>query len=322
MAAGLLIAIGVWQLARRGPSNAPDQASGLTGGLAAHDADGTSSSDAARTTAQTDASRENALADKAKPEKADGASTRAREQIALDRLPFDTGPSADQSPTSPGTPPSLAGQSPIAVAAAAKPWADAEIVAWVDDRFNQLWQREQVQPSQFLADEALARRVAQILAGDQQALSSPSPRELTDRLLQSGTFAEHWADRIVAYWLRGTAAANANDKDGAALRANLAQQIVARKPWNEVVASLIGSQPDSSEAAFLSTLAGGNNHRLASRVGSVVLDEALGCARCHDASDNGRVISTDQDEYWSLVAIFTGLDSQTAPGNNRRRLVD
>ena len=240
------------------------------------------------------------------------AESRAIEAIELEKLPFNIDPSE---PTIAVEPVTVAAQ-PI------KAWNEQEIIAWVDARFDELWSKHNVKPDLSLDEAELQSRMARILTGDRLAMASAAPQELTEKLLRSASFAEHWADQIVGYWLRGTPAANKQDKQGAALRAAIAQQLVARKPWNEIVAGLIASSPDKPEAVFLAALAGANNHRLAGRIGSAVLDEALACARCHDASEDGRVISTDQDEYWSLIAILNGLDVQASAATPGRVLVD
>lgn len=235
---------------------------------------------------------------------ANGQSTAApappREDLSLENLPFNVNE----------TQPAFTSETTSVVAQqSVKPWSDEEVVAWLDERFSTLWARKQVQLEGRLAANEEAARVSMVLTGGTLPPSEAPPRELADKLLRSASFAEHWADRVVTYWLRGTPAADKDNEAGVALRSAIAQQIVARKPWNEIVAGLIDSQPDEPESAFLTLLAGGGNHRLAGRIGSVVLDEALACARCHDASDNGRLISTDQDEYWSLVAIFSGIET-------------
>jgi len=241
-----------------------------------------------------------------------GPSTVEREDIDLNKLPFD--PNTSQSNEVPRVV-ALANQ-------AASPWADQAIVAWIDGQFADLWNKQRIEPPKPVSDEELATRLAQVLTGQAQAARNAPPVELAPRMLRSVAFAEHWADRTVEILLRDTPVAKSTDPTGMALRAALAQQIVARKPWNEILGQWIGSEPGRPEAAFLTSLAGASNHRLASRVGSVVLDEALLCARCHDASDNGRVISMEQDHYWSLVGMFKGLENQPAKPDSQSTFVD
>ncbi|MCC6508850.1 MAG: DUF1549 domain-containing protein, partial [Pirellulaceae bacterium] len=223
------------------------------------------------------------------------------EELSLENLPFNAQPK--QLEVTPDVP------KPTRVAVRL---SDAEVAAAVDAQFEKLWQSQQLDVKPSVAREEVLVRMSAVLV-DQPASETIEPTAaVAEKLVRTATFAEHWADRIAEYWLRGTSAADRQDAAGQALRSYLAQQIVARRPWNEVVADLINSPPDQPSSAFLASLAGGDNHRLAGRVGSALLDEALACARCHDASDNGRVISMDQDEYWSLVALFTGVDGQAA----------
>lgn len=241
-------------------------------------------------------------------------STTAKE-LPLDNLPFDS----NRKQSHPST------EKSASAVASVERWSDDQVVSWIDKSFEKLWTEQGLSLTRGAAKDDIASRVSLILTGAPATTTPDSPRELASRLLKSATFAEHWADRIVTHWLRGTAAGHVQDQAGAALRSFLAQEIVARKSWNQVLASLINSSPDQPQATFLASLAGGDNHRLAGRIGSVVLDEALACARCHDASENGRVISTDQDEYWSLVAILTGVEgraSQPGSGQATRVLVD
>ncbi len=205
------------------------------------------------------------------------------------------------------------------------PWSDDRIIEFVNDKFDALWMSNNVSKPQLVSPPQLMERVSNVLVGQTGPVNESTARELSTRLLSTGAFAEAWADKVVSYWMRGTPAENRSDAGGAALRMNIAQQIVARRPWNEILAGLINSDSDSPSSAFLATLSGGDNHRLVSRISSSLLDESLACARCHDASENGRVISMDQDDYWSLVGIFSGIDGKTIKhedGRVERVLVD
>lgn len=236
-------------------------------------------------------------------------------QLANDPLPFS--PDAAL--------PELDSRPPAAAPVAALD--EPAIVRAIDERFAKLWENEGISVADPLDKEQWIAQVALRLSGASHSPASfDSPQQLSQKLVGTATFAESFADRIASYWLKGTAEADPKHPAGKQLRSYLAQQIVAKKPWNEVLASLISSSPDQPQAVWLASLAGGGNHRLAGRIGSLMLDEALACARCHDASDNGRVVSMDQDDYWSIVAIFYGIDgkaskpSETSP--TVRQLVD
>lgn len=200
------------------------------------------------------------------------------------------------------------------------------IVNWIDERFAKLWESQGLQSSGQVDKERWLALVASRLSGTESSISSDSPRVLSEKLVRSVSFAEQFANLTVDYWLKGTAEADPQHSAGKGLRSYLANQIVSKKPWNEVLSSLIGSTPEEPQSVLLASLAGGGNDRLVSRIGSVMLDEALACARCHDASDNGRIVSMDQDDYWSLVAIFYGIDGKTLKAEQGaapvRRLVD
>ena len=240
-------------------------------------------------------------------------------------LPFDR-MANDPLPFSPEAPlPELASRPPAAAPVAAL--AEPAIVRAIDERFAKLWESQGISVADPLDKDQWITQVALRLSGATHSPASfDSPQELSQKLVSTATFAESFADRIASYWLKGTAEADPKHPAGKQLRSYLAQQIVAKKPWNEVLSSLINNSPDQPQAVWLAALAGGGNHRLAARIGSLMLDEALACARCHDASDNGRVVSMDQDDYWSLVAIFYGIDGKASKPNESsptvRQLVD
>ncbi len=235
-------------------------------------------------------------------------------ELPLDQLPFTIEPSASE----------LASRPPAA--APVEPMSEKAIIGWLDDRFARLWEGQGIADTSSVGKDRWLSLVSLRLAGASLPSATESPEELSGKLVRTATFAEYFADRIVGFWLKGTPEADAKHPAGKQLRSYVAQQIVARKPWNEVLASLINSRPDQPQSVWLASLAGGDNHRLAGRIGSVMLDEALACARCHDASDNGRVVSMDQDDYWSLVAIFKGVDGKVIKPNEAalamRQLVD
>lgn len=324
MAAALLLALTAWQFL---PLNWPDQDLAQQGTNtsasqpALHDSV-TAATANANANANASASADRSLAGapaRSTPAQPNSHSVdRPRESVDLNKLPFDS--NGPQTLILPG----LAAISAPPV----EPWSDAEVIAWIDGRFEELWEGQGIEPIKTVSSEVLQSRLAWVLTGTANPEPAKSAREAAGQLLKSSRFAEHWADRAVDYWLRGLAnsqtpgANKSQEAARAALRSSVAQQIVAGNPWNGVLAELIGSPAEKPEAAFLSSLAGSGNHRLVNRIGSVVLNESLACARCHDASENGRVISTDQDQYWSLVAMLAGIDVKSDDADGRRQLVD
>ena len=279
LAAGLMLAIALWQY---WPGAA--KSDGVIGGSEIAKSDPPVTSDANPVKPEVIAPQV-ATAPKAK-------------ELSLEQLPF-----------SPDVPvPELASRPPAAAPVAAM--EDKEIVRWLDERFTKLWDNQGIAAAPAVDNDQWMAQTAKRLVGATQSPSAQSPQELSEKLVRTVAFAESFADRIAGYWLKGTAEADPKHPAGQALRGYLAQQIVAKKPWNEVLSALVDSRPDEPQAVWLASLAGGGNHRLAGRLGSALLDEALACARCHDASDNGRVVSMDQDDYWSLVAIFSGIDGK------------
>ncbi len=292
LAAGLMLAFALWKLWPDG--SAPDAAQ-----LQANRAPSTEKADAGNEPKPT--APQVAVVPKAK-------------ELPLDQLPFATDTNL----------PELAHRPPAAAPVAAM--QDAEIVQWIDERFARLWESQGIRDASALDKDRWLLEVANRLSGRSDVpATAESPQALSQELVRTATFAELFADRIATVWLKGSGEATENAA-GSQLRRYLAEQIVAKKPWNEVLSSLVSSAPDQPQAVWLAAFAGGGNHRLAGRIGSIMLDEALACARCHDASDNGRIVSMDQDDYWSLVAIFSGIDGRVTKADEaptpRRQLVD
>ncbi len=209
------------------------------------------------------------------------------------------------------------------VAAPVAAMDDDEVVRWIDERFVKLWESKGLNTIAKLDNEEWLAQIANRLGGT-TPVADQAPRELAEKIVRTAGFAENIADRIAGYWLQGTPEGDAKHPARRQLSSFVAQQIVARKPWNEVLSAIVSSQPDAPQSVWLTSLAGNENHRLAARVGSLMLDESLACARCHDASENGRIVSMDQDDYWSLVAMFSGVSIQQTKteGAVSRKLVD
>lgn len=191
----------------------------------------------------------------------------------------------------------------------ADPLSDEEIVAAIDQRFSDLWKVTNAAGpgDQSISDELLVERLSLRLTGKDRNQAIINPKELASRLVRSALFAEHLADQSISFWLKGTSVLDPKSPRIAGLRNSLAQQIVARKPWSQVVADLIGSQPTAPQSTFLVSMAG-DSHQLVSRVGANLLDEAVGCAKCHDSNESSLAIASRQDQYWSLVGVFSGIE--------------
>jgi hypothetical protein len=89
----------------------------------------------------------------------------------------------------------------------------------------------------------------------------------------------------------------------------------SEKQWNVVVAELIGGELNENSLAnqFLSLLAGGENHRLVECIGKNFLNQQIACMRCHKRPDSDNLPENQQSAYWSLVALFKGIETQ-GPG--------
>ncbi len=323
IAAGLLLCFGLWQVfdtrdsaqnaaiadQTKTPNAAPLDGSGYTQGSETNRnaSDTIAANDLNRTTIKELSKDESNTAASALKN-----SPRVAVEVPLESLPFNATVNAPLAKI-PATAPIAATQTAL---------ANHEVVEQLNSRLESLWKKHDVFPVAAISNDNLIARMNRVLTGADQALVDSSPAQAATRLIRSVGFAEHWADRMVSLWLRGTPVADAADKDGIALRSVLAQHVVSKTPWNQVFAELVSTTENRPQAAFLAALAGGGNHRLVNRVGAIMLDEAIGCARCHDASDDGRLISIDQDEYWSLVAMFSGIDVQVDRTAGSRSIID
>jgi hypothetical protein len=184
---------------------------------------------------------------------------------------------------------------------------------WIDDALQSGFDRLHLSPAPPATWEVLVRRLyldltgrlptadeAQSLARDQ---GTDRLERLVDRLLASPDFADYWTFR----WARtlrvqsGTVEPEAT----AALHSWLREQITSRRPWHEVVRSLLTANGDSlavGPAAFQRL--GGDARGQAELVSEALLGLRLRCANCHSHPFD----RWTQEDYHGLAAVFARVE--------------
>lgn len=207
------------------------------------------------------------------------------------------------------------------------------VVAELDEQLSQLWRQVGVSPTRTLDDAALAEKMfTTLVASEQNEFKWADDRELNrlrfaTYLTSQRGFASKWSDRITRQWLKRSSLP-LDSEPVQELRSSLAAEIVASKPWNEIVLDVLGaelgeSSDTSAENVFISALAGGGNHRLLKRVGFNFMNANLACIRCHDdASQKAEGVTARQETYWTLVALLNGVDARGNFASGGRQVTD
>ena len=240
------------------------------------------------------------------------------QKLALENVPFAKGNSN----------PTYADRSNVAKPSSPR-LSDQQIVELIDTQLATLWQRLKVVPASRMDDLQLAQALSKTLAGQQlpnaalAELAELKPAERLDRVISqavdSQAFARRWAGELTSQWTRGGSLA----RDSAAvkrLEEFLASGIAGAKSWNEVVTQVLSGESAAGDV-LVSSMAGGGNHRLASRLSSSFMDSSLACVRCHESKNPTDDVKS-QEQYWSLVALLMGLDVRTSEPTAERSSID
>ncbi|QDV24262.1 DUF1553 domain-containing protein [Aureliella helgolandensis] len=211
------------------------------------------------------------------------------------------------------------------------PLPTSQIVAHIDSRFEGLWQELGVTPRERLHDRQLFTKFFSALGADEALINSVAstlptekdsntPETWLAQTLARPPLAELLAERWIRRWF-SSSPANFESPSVAALEQQMVGRITGHQPWNGVVVDLFGQEleEDSSSYAFVKSFAGGGNHRLTQRIGKHFLNTNLGCVRCHDPrlgkEPNSELVQ--QESYWSLLAMFNGIETEGARRRNR-----
>lgn len=200
-----------------------------------------------------------------------------------------------------------------------------QVVAEFDRRLQVIWEEAQVTPTPRMSNEQLAQRVSMVLtdqrlsdrevqtfAATQQQIDL---RPLIERAITSNAFSRVWAEQLTRTWLARSELAE-DDPRIADLKQIITMHLRQRKPWSEIPQLLLGGDVESYSSptqTFFAAMAGDGNHRLIERVGESFLDVNLACVRCHDSSREA-LVADRQELYWSLVALFKGVDASGRRG--------
>ena len=240
------------------------------------------------------------------------------QKLALENVPFGKGNSN----------PTYADRSNVAKPSSPR-LSDQQIVELIDTQLATLWQRLKVAPASRMDDLQLAQALSKTLAGQElpnaamAELAELKPAERLDRVISqaidSQAFARRWAGELTSQWIRGGSLAR-HSAAVKRLEEFLASGIAGAKSWNEVVTQVLSGESAAGDV-LVSSMAGGGNHRLASRLSSSFMDSSLACVRCHEAKNPTDDVKS-QEQYWSLVALLMGLDVRTSEPAAERSAVD
>jgi hypothetical protein len=205
-----------------------------------------------------------------------------------------------------------------AFAAAPSSKVQGSLVQLIDQRLQQGWDAEGIEPAPLCSDETFVRRVYLDLAGriptvaerqafldDKTHASDRAKRQaLIETLLTSEDHIQHMADTFDTLLMgRGDRRAYRERKENH-WRTWLEQAFRENRPWNEVVDDLLLARPQTpdDQGAVWYLFERDNKHQaIAEAVASTIFGVKIDCAQCHDHMVAGEI---EQAHYWGLVAFF------------------
>lgn len=220
---------------------------------------------------------------------------------------------------------------------------DAEVVALINDKLQEGWQRFSVEPSKPVDDETWCRRLFEKLLGRQPtgdeldaflADSSEDKRELlVDRLLSDPAYSGQFATRFAAVWSDWLIGPAGGRRQGdwanrSGLERYLRQSFAANKPLDELARELIsatgsgkpGAEDFNGATNFLLAHLDRQGSTATAHVGRVFLGQRVKCAQCHDHSDGGQQLA--QSDFWRLNSFFRQVDFERRSDSGEFALVD
>lgn len=220
---------------------------------------------------------------------------------------------------------------------------DAKVVALINDKLQEGWQRFSVEPSKPVDDETWCRRLFEKLVGRQPtddeldaflADSSEDKRELlVDRLLSDPAYSGQFARRFAAVWsdlLIGPAGGRRQGDlaNRSGLERYLRQSFAANKPLDELARELIsatgsgkpGAEDFNGATNFLLAHLDRQGSTATAHVGRVFLGQRVKCAQCHDHSDGEQQLA--QSDFWRLNSFFRQVDFERRSNSGEFALVD
>lgn len=205
-----------------------------------------------------------------------------------------------------------------AFADAPSPESQLSLVNLIDQRLQQRWDADGIEPAPVCSDETFVRRVYLDLAGRiptvderQTFLDDPADagtrakrQALIETLLASEDHIQHMTDTFDTLLMgRGDGRAYRERKENQ-WRTWLERAFRENRPWNEVVDDLLLARPQSTDeqGAVWYLFERDNKHQaIAEAVSSTLFGVRIDCAQCHDHMIAGEI---EQAHYWGLVAFF------------------
>ena len=200
--------------------------------------------------------------------------------------------------------------------AVSSPQQTFELTAWLDERFQEIWQANNVEP-EICDDGTYLRRVHLDLTGripsvaqTRDFLENPAADKraaLVQRLLvdsgDSGRNRDLFAEHQSRIWRRILVPPGSNGAAmGPALDPWLAERFRENTPYDEIVQRLLtsGEGEDARATQLFYSATGGSPDAYATTVTRVFLGVRVGCAQCHPHP----FADWTQDDFWGMAAFF------------------
>ncbi len=207
-----------------------------------------------------------------------------------------------------------------------------ELAAWIDERFQESWKSQGIEPAHATNDAEFVRRAFLDLIGRIPSVAEvrgflddsrlDKRQSLIEELLQRGAFASHLANTWRELLLAGNTAIDARAQ-APALETWLKLRFSANMPYDQVASELLTSVLEQNNARAPSPLAfyqaaEFKPELLAASVSRVFLGVQVQCAQCHDHP----FAAWKQPQFWSFAAFFKNLDQNRAAGTMQADAAD
>jgi len=217
-------------------------------------------------------------------------------------------------------------------AAAEKPAANKDIVAFINTTLVASWEEANIKPSEQATAAEWCRRVYLRIAGripsveelQQYAADKSADRrsKLVDKLLASDDYATNWSTILTNAMIGRTGGEDGDLSNREELRGFIQQSLKNGKSYRQMTYELLSAtgsnQPQAKDynPAVNFLLAGYDKQAIqaTARTSRVFLGQNLRCVQCHDHPIN----DWKQHDFWQLNAFFRQTDVERLKGKTAR----
>jgi hypothetical protein len=187
----------------------------------------------------------------------------------------------------------------------------------LDDLIGLAGRRQKLTPSPICSDERFLRRIMLDLTGRiptpaerERFLNTPNREKLVDDLLAGDEFVQYWSDLWTTQWY-GYNDGEGSEREG--LAHWLADQIRARRPYDQIVQTLITATGESATSGPVNFMLRYPTEPVV-KVSRAFLGIRLDCARCHDHPFD----RWSQDDFQRMNRFFDGIERREVASGNAR----